>query len=236
MQDRFAGDVGDFSKFALIRVLAKHLQSRAGLIWYLFPDETHTNDGRHIAYLNRAEWQRADADLILKIRQVVESGRSVSALEKAAVLSSSTSYFSEIVPARAVDRTKWFARARAAMLGCDLVFVDPDNGIAGPNHRIDSVKGGKHITEGEIRELANVHHCLGIYDHFDRSASHPEQIDRLKGKLSRVKPDSEVVCLRYRRVSPRAYFILSDRQIRHQVDAALAELTTTPWDYHFERY
>lgn len=60
MQDRYAGDVGDFGKFGLLRHLCgktaqdKHPQLKPGVIWYRVPDENHNGDGRHISYLTRS--------------------------------------------------------------------------------------------------------------------------------------------------------------------------------------
>jgi hypothetical protein len=52
MQDRYVGDVGDFAKYALLRRLCGQPGERAirlGVVWCLFPDESLTNDGRHIS-------------------------------------------------------------------------------------------------------------------------------------------------------------------------------------------
>ena len=57
MQDRYAGDIGDYGKYGLLRWLCcadEHGAAfRLGLLWYLFngnePDAP--NDGRHIQYL-----------------------------------------------------------------------------------------------------------------------------------------------------------------------------------------
>ncbi|MBR3160173.1 MAG: hypothetical protein IKF14_13900 [Atopobiaceae bacterium] len=46
MQNRYTGDIGDFSKLGLLQVL--HAAGLSiGLNWYLTPDETHNNDGCH---------------------------------------------------------------------------------------------------------------------------------------------------------------------------------------------
>ncbi len=47
MQNRYTGDIGDFSKLGLLRVLHAARLS-IGLNWYLTPDETHNNDGGHV--------------------------------------------------------------------------------------------------------------------------------------------------------------------------------------------
>ena len=54
MQDRYAGDVGDFGKFGLLRTLCElnAPQLKLGIVWYLVPEESHNEDGKHTKYLN----------------------------------------------------------------------------------------------------------------------------------------------------------------------------------------
>lgn len=53
MQDRYAGDIGDFGKFSLLRNLFKNEQYKIGTIWYRYPDESHNDDGRHVDYFDK---------------------------------------------------------------------------------------------------------------------------------------------------------------------------------------
>lgn len=50
MQNRYTGDIGDFSKLGLLRVLS-NAGFRIGLNSHLTPNETHNDDGKHIKYL-----------------------------------------------------------------------------------------------------------------------------------------------------------------------------------------
>src|SRR5262245_49168756 len=62
MQDRYVGDVGDYAKYALLKALAGDPSStkiRLGVVWCRFPDESHNQDGKHIAYLEKDEWARS---------------------------------------------------------------------------------------------------------------------------------------------------------------------------------
>ena len=59
MQNRYVGDVGDFAKYALLRRLAGSLEERPirlGIVWCLYPDESHNSDGSHVSYLRRPEF------------------------------------------------------------------------------------------------------------------------------------------------------------------------------------
>ncbi len=49
MQDRYAGDIGDFEKFGLLRHLVKVTRWSLGIVWYKIPCETHNNDGHNRA-------------------------------------------------------------------------------------------------------------------------------------------------------------------------------------------
>jgi hypothetical protein len=237
MQDRYAGDVGDFSKFALTRQLRRAIGGPIGIIWYRYPDESHTNDGRHIAYVHRHEWAACDPELVNLLRPIACShARTIRALECAKVLPPDTRYFDECIHPQGQanwNRRDWFSRAKAAVAGCKLVVVDPDNGIAGPNHAPHSRKGGKHITHDEIRELTSRHECLVIYHHFDRSKSHPDQIQEKLDLLRNLAPNREPFALRYRPYSPRAYFLLVNPTSVAPVQALVKTMDEHPWNFHF---
>ena len=49
MQNRYTGDIGDFGKLGLLRVLQEAGFS-IGVNWYLTPNEEHNQDGKHINY------------------------------------------------------------------------------------------------------------------------------------------------------------------------------------------
>jgi hypothetical protein len=51
MQNRYAGNIGDLSKFMPIRHVIGQAFVPAGFVWYAHPNEDHDSDGRHVAYL-----------------------------------------------------------------------------------------------------------------------------------------------------------------------------------------
>ena len=53
VQDRYAGDIGDFVKLGLLRAISPGYA--LGLAWYHVPDEGHNDDGRHIGYIAQPE-------------------------------------------------------------------------------------------------------------------------------------------------------------------------------------
>ena len=72
MQDRYTGDLGDFSKLGILRDLQTAGLS-IGVNWYLTPDENHNSDGRHVKYLNQEKFKACDEALWLELKNIVES-------------------------------------------------------------------------------------------------------------------------------------------------------------------
>ena len=81
MQDRYAGDVGDFGKLGLLRQIAD-TGLKIGINWYLNDKpEGHVNDdGKHIGYLNNKSFRNCDDELLDVLRNIVGGNRSVAAL------------------------------------------------------------------------------------------------------------------------------------------------------------
>lgn len=91
MQDRYTGDLGDFSKLGILRTLQAAGLS-IGVNWYLTPDESHNCDGRHVKYLSQEEYKACDAELWLELKRIVESNhRQACYLENENILRASFS-------------------------------------------------------------------------------------------------------------------------------------------------
>jgi hypothetical protein len=74
MQNRYVVDIGNYLKLGILRALLPGYLF--GVAWWLFSDEAHNGDGRHIGYLNRPEQRRLfDPDLFDILLGVVSSGQ-----------------------------------------------------------------------------------------------------------------------------------------------------------------
>lgn len=161
MQDRYAGDVGDFGKFALLRALAPG--RKLGVCWYRCTGAGETNnDGRHIAYLESGaqRFRPLDEGAFDALKKLVRGERSVRALEALGLLDGAT-YHAELVP-RGAARAEWFAELRRVMEPCDLVFGDMDNGFEW------SALSPKCIAREEVRALRKRGRALLLYHHQTR--------------------------------------------------------------------
>ncbi len=244
MQDRYVGDVGDFGKYGLLRHLMISHQ-RLGVLWYLAPPESN-GDGRHLSYLAKpTEYRQCDPMLFDGLRKLLETDqRSVAAVVSAGLLPERTVSFDDMVCAtdqarrdraafaeRLAYREEWAARAAEAVDGCDLVFLDPDNGIGGKSFRPHGSKGHKHAAWNEIIRLANRDRTLVIYHHTGRSTPASEQARRLiEGYREKVVASGTVMAIGFRRGTHRIFLIAS-----HQPDISVnVEAFSKRWGAHWE--
>jgi hypothetical protein len=251
VQDRYAGDVGDFLTFGLLRwLVAPSFDAppyRLGVVWYRVPDETHNGDGKHIKYLDPtsksgAALRRLDPDLYDRLGLMVATGeRSIERVEEAGVLPPDVRTFDDLLtfdgmdpstrPHRAVHRADWVARAQAAMTNCSIVFVDPDNGVRRADHKIASSqrKAIKHAYYDELSPYIERGQSVIAYHHADRSAKVREQARRRMGEAAAELGIEPLAAVRASRGTTRLFLVLPVPGHRAHLASRLHELTASPW-------
>jgi len=200
MKNQYFGDINDYRKYGFLRALTQHTELRLCVNWMLTPDDGRT-DGNQIDYLKRPKrWASLDPNLFEYLRECVltNGDRRVSLIERSGLLHSTT-YFSEKVPRSQSKRNLLFQRMLSAADDCDLVFLDPDNGIEVPSTPYGQRGSEKYVYWREIRCLFNHGYSLLIYQHFprvERSTYIANIVDRLTDEL---KID-EVIAIESRKV------------------------------------
>src|SRR4051812_35451334 len=219
MQDQYTADVGDFGKYGLLRFVFPP-PVRLGIVWCLYPNETHKSDGRHTAYLQRDDFRQCDPPLVQTMRRIIDSkDRNVAAIEKSDVLSGAV-YFNEKLHferPRIEARQRWFERAFERTSDCDCVFLDPDNGLQIASCARASKSAGKFVYHDELQPFIARRQTLVVYHHLCRRSSHLEQIKQRVQQLKALTPAC-VFALRYRAYSARVYFILPARSEQTRID------------------
>jgi hypothetical protein len=213
MQDRYVGDIGDYVKLALLRALKPG--RRLGVAWWRYPDESHNADGRHINYLQEpSEWRAFDPDLFDGLGRIVALGaRRVSALQSAGLLPD-TVFCDELIPTegspsqRRAMRAAWFERVRSATAQCDVVFIDPDNGLETSGFTPGAISAGKSVSLSELKALAAPGRTLIVYHHQTRrKGGHIEELQHWAERL-RDAGFQRVDAVRSKSYSARAFFLL----------------------------
>ena len=208
MQDRYAGDIGDFGKYALLRALSPG--RKVGVCWYLASGEGESNnDGVHTTYLDQPDrfrdLDRRLFDVLKDYVRAVRQGRkerSVAELEALGLLPRSTRYHRALVPRLGGNREAWKRALVEAMRGADLLLLDPDNGIEGRklNHKAASLD--------ELKALRAPGRTLVLYHHQTRFKGGAEaEVQVLRGRLE-AHGFQGVEGIRLRPFSSRYYFLL----------------------------
>ena len=252
MQDRYAGDVGDFLKYALLRWLcapdASHPALRLGVVWYRVPDEDHNADGKHVAYLNPAHRQAAhlptlDPDLYDRLATVVQGRqRSVAAIEAAGVLPPATTTFASPLDfrdlakwarrERLARRKRWLDEALTATSGCDLIFADPDNGVRRSAHPTSRSRttAVKHAYLGELANFVARGQSLVVYHHADRTGPIEDQVQRRLAELSQELPGcTPLGCVIARKGTVRLFLVAAAESHRSLLCERMQGLRTSVW-------
>jgi hypothetical protein len=253
VQDRYAGDLGDYLKFGLLRWLVpldSPASLRLGVVWYRTVNEAQNADGKHTAYLqpghrSAARLRPLDPDLYQRLASVVASGRrNTDALADVGVLSTGTCFFGDPLDfaglppgpagraARQARRRTWLQQALAATADCDLIFADPDNGIRPAGHREPAhrTKAVKHAYLNELAAFAQRGQSLIVYHHADRSASVEQQAHRRLADLTCGVPVEPVAAVRASRGTNRLFLVgaASAAHARYLTER-LTALQHSPW-------
>ena len=211
MQDRYVGDIGDFVKYALLRVVTG--ESKLGVAWYLHPNESASADGRHTDYLALpAEWRCLDEDLFDGLKKIVESTRrSVTAVEASKVLPDVVFADERLdiakvpVSCRSSWRRIWFEGVQRRLDGCDVVFADPDNGLLPDSRFQPTVKrSAKSIPEQEVRDLSAGRPMVVYHHNTRRKGGHRAEIADWQSRLP-----GRVYAYYWRRWSNRTFFLVN---------------------------
>ena len=244
MQNRYAGDIGDFGKLGLLRCL-HHAGLSIGVNWYLVPDEKHNSDGRYVQYLKDESYRRCDEDLWLALKSVVGTKeRKVSALENENLLDAV--YYSvpldcsgKTKSERAVFRDAWHNEALHCLEGLNVVFVDPDNGLLVPS-AAGTRKDIKYVTQSELADYYNQGSSVIYYQHKARISDqvYANQHRELVKKIG--KGEASCFGLKFTKTSQRYYFFIVQPKHKDVISKVLQKMLSTEWGkcftdvYHIE--
>lgn len=239
MQNRYTGDIGDYSKLGLLRALQSEGFS-IGLNWYLTPDETHNSDGRHVDYLHQDEYRACDPDLWLGLKAIVDGKhREVRYMQSPDILQAT--FFSDCLDFRGMRKAKrierraeWFAKSLAVMAGNEIVCVDPDNGLV-----VLSAKGkpkeNKYVLPEELASYYAQGSTVVYYQHKARYKDE-HYIGQLEELLRREDlPSASGMVLKFEKVSQRYYMFLIQPKHKKTLEKAVKGMLATAWGDHFRQ-
>ena len=255
MQDRYTGDIGDFGKYGLLRVLTRANGEDEplglGVVWYLTPGEMN-RDGQQRDYLQSGHragelLRRCDSGLHLRMTGFeIPQNQNVMEVRMREVLPEGTEFHEEtldpravrrsrgerVIPAREREREAWHRRAMERTEGCGLIFLDPDNGLAPQNVAPGSLRANKYAFHQEVGDYLDRGQSVVVYQHLNRSAAAIRQIHQRQLEIF-TKIQRRALVLRYHRGSPRTFILIPQAKHRDGLTGRVRRMMEGPWSRHF---
>ena len=242
MNDSFVADIGDFAKYGLLRALCSpnppdgQPSLSIGVVWYRTPNHSSVPCGGNTEKVTRKYLVPSTHNLehfaacdphVYSGLQIINSGPlSLEAVRRQGVLPKGTVFVEDVLTVR--HRAGYLGTALTTVDPCDIVFLDPDNGIIDTSPYL-SRRSVEHCYLDEIQQFITLGKSLVVYQHFDHNSLAEESIaDRFKDLLG-LAPHRRPFALRWRRVQGRAFLVLPSTQhnalLRQRANAMLAG----PW-------
>jgi len=217
MKNQYFGDVNDYKKYGLLRLLNGCKQIRTAVCWMLTPNDLRT-DGHRIDYLRQPEkWGSFDPIVYEFLRkQVIECQiRNVNTLESSNVLPNCR-FYSEVVQDNAGYRKEYLKRFLEFAHGSTLVFFDPDNGMEVKSTRLGRKNSSKYLYWTEVEKSYSAGHSLLVYQHLPPKPREPF----IRNLADRFRAVTGVSCVYSYRTQFVVFFLIP--QSIHRAVFALA--------------
>ncbi|HCX99499.1 MAG TPA: hypothetical protein DG754_05100 [Bacteroidales bacterium] len=231
MQNRYVGDIGDFTKYFLLKQLALS-GLKVGVNWYFVEPtnkelKSNSGDGKHTDYLiaDKYNIRSADPALFDKLRTLVVKGnRDINSIAEFGVLPHINNFYAEPI-ALNIARDSWFKNSLASLKACDVVFNDPDNGIIPKSVSPVSSNAKKYLLLDELQELySTAKKTVVIYQHTARTGKVEQQI------LSKISEVEELLSIQNKNLvqvlytglgTSRFYIVVKQPSHSAQIDSSL---------------
>jgi hypothetical protein len=225
MKNQYFGDINDYRKYGLLRVISHVSGLRMLVAWMLTPDDG-SSDGKFVSYLTQPEkWSFHDSPLFNGLRELLLGGqeRSVGLMENADLLPRAE-YYSAHVPDDVLSRSSWFSSLVQMAQGTDFIFFDPDNGLEVRSTPYGNKNSSKFLYWHEVDALWSAKKSLLIYQHFIRErriAFIQRMLEALKGRT----PASLVEAF----VTPHVVFLLALQPAHQEFHSAIVRSVQEHW-------
>jgi len=169
MKNQYFGDINDYKKYSLLRLLSGYGQIKTVVCWILTRDDDG-NDGNRVKYLQQPnKWRGYDPTLYDYLQEYVSRRgiRDVKILETSDILTNCR-FYTEIIEDDIKLREAYFNRFFEFAKRADLIFFDPDNGLEVNSTPCGKRHSSKYLYWGEVEASYKEGYSILIYQHFPR--------------------------------------------------------------------
>lgn len=239
MKNQYVCDIGDFGKYLLLNYIAKSSPKdeilSLGINWYLTPDD-NKNDGKYTDYLKNDKNNMRDSlcplscavyDKLKRIYDIEGKRRTVESIKKREVLPLKTIFFDnkKEMPTDNKERNGWIKNSIDKLSKNEIIFLDPDNGIAFNEKNKDLTK---YVLLSDIKEyIENTNSNIVIYHHGSRRKGGLKKFskDIIYPTLNHIRPKSQIRILWYHKGTARLYIFMIRQHgslINNRIDTLLS--------------
>ena len=214
MKNQYFGDINDFRKYGLLRILSSEGAMKLGICWMLTPD-VNSRDGLKRSHLEvRDERDNADPELL----QLLKNCKCDVVEAEAKGLFRSTSFWRKILADDRNLRIQYFQDMLQEFRGVDLIFFDPDNGMEVKSRLYGRRNSSKYLYWSELKAAFETGSSVLVYQHFCRE-KRDNFIDRLSQRFYEETQAGKIISFR----TPHVVFFLA---VQDKHLGQLASLTT----------
>jgi hypothetical protein len=169
MKNQYFGDVNDYRKYGLLRILTGRGEMSTAVCWMLTPDDGRP-DGGFIGYLGEADaWRCYDPDLFDRLREwgILKEVWDVTLADEIGLLPGAC-FYTQTLNDDLNSRARYFDSFWNVAEGCDLIFFDPDNGLEVKSKPIGRKGSSKYLGWYELVRAYSSACSVLVYQHFPR--------------------------------------------------------------------
>jgi hypothetical protein len=192
MKNQFVGDINDYYKYGLLRILSGFGKKKLGVCWMLTAD-THPGKLGLIGYLRHPEkWRRYDRDLFDALRKIVlvKKTRKVAKIKEAEILPSAR-FFPNPLPRGSGQRERYFKEMFENFKGVDLLFLDPDVGLVPPGRASLPSRHDKWVYFDEVARASEKKLSVFLIQFF-RVPPNPDEVAAKIRQIQEITSSTEI--------------------------------------------
>ena len=174
MKNQYVGDINDYRKYGLIKIISNVFNEKTLFVWMLTKDDNNKNDGNFIKYLDIPQkYRQYNTTLFDELKIIVENKTKNDNIENILLVENSRFFkkyksFNKILNDKKEYRDKYFNDVYKLSKNYDLIFFDPDNGIEIKTCKRGNKNSSKYIFWEEAEKFYNMGKSILIYQHYPR--------------------------------------------------------------------
>lgn len=197
MQDAYVGDIGDYGKYGLLRNISNTSLCLA-INWY------RVKSGKAFEYLNHPEkYRKYDSELFDKLVRIVMTEQQCKVEEVETIDIGVTCFFSEEIPER---REMWHNQGLSKTQKADIVFLDPNTGLATRKMMEDGSYTKEHVLWNELKDYYDRNQSVILYQHRPRGKKREAVIEEITEFNRSYLTADFLFGLEFPKVTNRYYF------------------------------